>query len=100
VRIARAHRNPKRRQVDCERLTTVTLGERLEEIGKEAFGYCTTLQQIVIPTAVKEIDDSAFKECSNLMNVMFCGEIEEFVFSEAIRVWWNQGVHEKCLSTF
>jgi hypothetical protein len=54
----------------------------------------------VIPPAVKEIDETAFGECSDLTSVQFCDEIEEFVSAESMRHWWNNGVHEKCLSTY
>ncbi len=84
----------------CSGLTTVTLGNGLEEIGEEAFCRCTSLREIIIPPAVKEIHDTAFELCSNLTNIEFCGYIEEFVTSEAMRGWWNQGVHERCLSTY
>jgi len=80
--------------------TTVTLGEGLEEIGAEAFHSCSSLEHIIIPPAVKKIHDTAFERCSNLTNIEFCGYIEEFVTSEAMRGWWNQGVHERCLSTY
>jgi hypothetical protein len=49
---------------------------------------------------VREIDETAFEECSNLTTVQFCDEIEEFVSGESMRHWWNNGVHEKCLSTY
>jgi hypothetical protein len=42
----------------------------------------------------------AFNECSNLTTVRFCDEIEEFVSGESMLVWWNHGVHEKCLITY
>ena len=84
----------------CSALTAVTLGEGLEEIGKRAFRRCTSLQRIVIPHKVKTIDDTAFAKCSNLMNVEFCDEIEEFVSCDAMRGWWNQGVHKRSLSTY
>jgi hypothetical protein len=50
--------------------------------------------------ATKAIDYSAFRGCSNLTNVEFCEEIEEFVSCKVMRDWWNQGVHEKSLSTY
>ena len=84
----------------CTGMRTVTLGDGLEEIGKEAFGKCTSLQYILIPPTVKTIDDTAFKDCSNLTSVKFCEEIEEFVACEAMQHWWNQGVHERSLSTY
>jgi hypothetical protein len=85
---------------NCLSLTTVTLGNGLEEIGEEAFINCTSLVCIIIPPAVKKIHDTAFKNCSNLTNEEFCDEIEEFVSCAAMRGWWNQGVHEKSLSTY
>jgi hypothetical protein len=35
-----------------------------------------------------------------LTTVQFCNEMEEFVSAESMRHWWNNGVHEKCLSTY
>jgi hypothetical protein len=37
------------------RLTTVTLGEGLEEIGKRAFKRCKSLKSIMIPRTVKKL---------------------------------------------
>ena len=45
-------------------LTTVVLGEGLEEIGAGAFCECTSLREIKIPPAVKAIKDRAFIRCS------------------------------------
>jgi hypothetical protein len=84
----------------CWKLTTVTLSNGLEEIKKKAFEDCRLLEHIVIPPAVKAIDDSAFKGCSNLTHVEFCKKIEQFVSCKAMRDWWNQGLHEKTLSTY
>jgi hypothetical protein len=83
----------------CEGLTTVILNDGLEEIGTHAFAH-SALVSIVIPPAVKEIDETAFGECSDLTSVKFCDEIEKFVSAESMRHWWNNGVHEKCLSTY
>jgi hypothetical protein len=80
-------------------LTTAILNDGLEEIGKWAFASCA-LVRIDIPPSVREIDETAFEECSNLTAVQFCDEIEEFVSGESMRHWWNNGVHEKCLSTY
>jgi hypothetical protein len=81
-------------------LTAVTLGEGLEKIGRKAFYKCTSLERIMIPPIVKEIHHKAFKRCFNLRSVEFCNEIEVFVSCEAMRVWWNQGVHVRSLSTY
>jgi hypothetical protein len=85
---------------DCSGLTTVILGDGLEEIEACAFYQCTSLVRIEIPPAVRSIDETAFKYCSNLTTVRFCDEIEEFVSGESMRHWWNNGVHEKCLSSY
>ena len=56
--------------------------------------------EIVIPPAVRDIDDHAFFRCTNLRRVRFCDEIEEFVSSDAMEVWWNQGTHEMSMCTY
>jgi hypothetical protein len=85
---------------NCTGLTRVTLGDGLEEIGEAAFRECTSMVEIIIPPAVRDIHDTAFDECTNLTRVNFCDEIEEFVSSDAMREWWNQGRHEKSLRTY
>jgi len=85
---------------DCWWLTTAILNDGLEKIGYRAFYRCRALEGIVIPPSVREIDETAFLDCSNLLTVRFCDEIEEFVSGESMRHWWNNGVHEKCLSTY
>ncbi len=84
----------------CSGLTTAILNDGLEEIGEGAFLRCRSLVRINIPPSVREIDEMAFEDCSNLTTVQICDEIEEFVSGESMRRWWNNGVHEKCLSTY
>ena len=86
--------------MECTGLTTVILGDGLEEIGDCAFGGCASLERIDIPPTVTVIDETAFERCSELTNVRFCDEIEEFVSGESMRDWWDNGVHEKCLSSY
>ena len=85
--------------MDCSGLMTVILGDGLEEIGEWAFSG-KSLVRIDIPPAIKTIDAKAFKRCSDLTTITFCDKIEEFVSGESMRGWWNNGVHEKCLSTY
>jgi hypothetical protein len=80
-------------------LTTVTLGEEVEEIESGEFSFCESLGRIVIPRAVTTIHDDAFMLSSNLTNVLFCDKIQDFV-SKDMCDWWNHGVHEKSLSTY
>jgi hypothetical protein len=84
----------------CTGLRRVTLGDGLEEIGWGAFRNCTMMEEIAIPPAVRDLHDTAFDKCTNLTRVKFCDEIEEFVSSDAMRNWWNQGRHEKSLRTY
>ncbi len=85
---------------DCTGLTRVTLGSGLEEIGEEAFACCNLIEEIVIPPAIRDIHDSAFESCRNLTRVKFSNKIEDFVTCDAMRDWWNQGVHEKSLRMY
>jgi hypothetical protein len=81
----------------CCNLTNVRLGEGLRYIGEGAFRECTSLQHIEIPESVTLIHDEAFDACINLTNVVFSDEIEEFVRSESMWGWWNNGLHEKSM---
>ncbi len=54
---------------NCLGLTTVTLGDGLEEIGMSAFYKCTSLHEIIIPNAVKTIKEKAFYGCLRLTSV-------------------------------
>ena len=83
----------------CMDLMRVTLGSGPEEIGEGAFGHCV-MEEIVIPPAVRDIHYTAFLGCTNLTRVKFSDEIEDFVACDAMRDWWNQGVHQKSLRTY
>jgi hypothetical protein len=39
------------------------------EIGKKAFSYCSSLENITIPDAVTEIGKDAFKRCNTLKTI-------------------------------
>ena len=65
------------------------LHEGLEYIGTMAFGNCSLLRQIDIPSTVKEIKPNAFI-CvgnSNLSVIKFCDDMEEFVSGLSLRDW-------------
>jgi hypothetical protein len=53
-------------------LTTVLLSEGLEEIGEEAFAYCTSLREILIPPRIRldEIGEAAFAYCASLQEIL------------------------------
>ena len=79
---------------ECSTLTTVTLHDGLEEICEEAFSECTSLERIGIPPTIKAIHNSAFNGCSRLKRFEFHNVIEEFATCDAMRGWWDQGLHE------
>ncbi len=55
----------------------VELNDGLEQIEQMAFGECTLLTSIVIPSTVKVIGGLAFAECSQLRNVELCEGLEQ-----------------------
>jgi hypothetical protein len=50
-------------------ISSVTIGDGVEEIGSHAFTGCTGLQRIVIPDGVTVIGDNAFAGCAALASV-------------------------------
>jgi hypothetical protein len=72
----------------CTQLTTVALGEGLEEIGWGAFNQCTSLREIVIPPRVRVIGGYAFARCTQLATVELGEGLEDI----------GEGAFEKCTS--
>ena len=50
-------------------LTSVTIGNSITSIGKEAFYQCSSLTSIEIPNSVTSIGDWAFYQCSSLTSI-------------------------------
>lgn len=57
----------------CSSLATVYLENGIEEICEEAFGFCISLESIVIPISLKNIGDRAFLDCEELKKVIIYG---------------------------
>ncbi len=53
---------------DCSSITKITLPDTIKEIGLQAFGYCTSLQTIDIPSCTRVLD-SVFTGCTSLQEV-------------------------------
>lgn len=51
---------------NCEKLSTVTLPDKLTSIGNSAFSNCTGLTAIQLPSSLKTIGNSAFYQCKNI----------------------------------
>ncbi len=60
----------------CEKLTSVTIEEGIEQIGDLAF-YRTGLKTVTIPSSVKYIGECAFFICTNLSSVTIAEGVEE-----------------------
>lgn len=58
-------------------MTTVTLGDKIAEIGIGAFANCVNLKAIVIPDGVTIIGDMAFGRCLNLTTIDIPNTVSE-----------------------
>ncbi len=56
--------------IDCEFLTSVTIGDSVIHLGGYAFYYCSSLTDVVIGDGVTEIGKGAFSDCTSLMNLV------------------------------
>lgn len=54
---------------NCSKLTTLNLGQDLEEIGKQAFDGCSNITKLTLPDAITAIGDWAFYQCSSITEV-------------------------------
>lgn len=68
----------------CSSLCEITLSERLEQIGQNAFGACSGLTEVTIPASVRVIGTGAFYGCSSLREVDLPEGLEQ-VGQEAFR---------------
>lgn len=58
---------------DCSELTSVVIGNSVENIGEEAFQGCTSLKNLVIGSGVTTIGAKAFNYCNSLQTVTCLG---------------------------
>jgi hypothetical protein len=69
----------------CSSLSTLTIGNNVQNIPASAFYGCSSLTSVIIPNSVTTIDNSAFQNCSSLTTVNFnatnCTSMETSVFS-------------------
>ena len=78
---------------ECTSLTSVSLGNRTNEIGAHAFNGCNALTNITLPASVEKIGAGAFIKCSNL----------KYIYIEAIQppaVSYNAGINAAIPSSF
>lgn len=54
----------------CKNLKTVIIGNKVSEIGNNAFSDCSKLEKINIPGNIKKIGDEAFYDCDSLTTLI------------------------------
>ena len=60
----------------CCGLTSVTIPDSVEKIGKYAFHNCKNLTSVTIPDSVKEVGSGAFYGCTNLRKISYSAGTE------------------------
>ncbi|HCT91634.1 MAG TPA: hypothetical protein DF613_09705 [Lachnospiraceae bacterium] len=70
---------------ECNGLTSVTLPDTVDTIGKYAFNLCSSLKHVNIPSGVRTIQEGTFINCENLESIT----IPDTVTSIGIDAFWN-----------
>ena len=53
----------------CSKLTTLNIGQDLEEVGTHAFYGCSNITKLTLPNTITTIGDGAFYNCSSITEV-------------------------------
>ena len=61
----------------CSSLENIQLPDSVINIGRKAFQECTSLKTVIIPDNVESIGEQAFAACSSLSSVVFGGSLTE-----------------------
>ena len=68
---------------NCSRLTSITIPNSVNSIGRNAFRGCSNLISVIIPNSVTTIGSSAFSDCHSLTSITIPNSvtiIESYVF--------------------
>lgn len=57
--------------LECNYLTSITIGNSVTSIGKGTFQYCAALTSVSIPSSVTSIGIHAFSQCTSLTSIIF-----------------------------
>lgn len=60
----------------CSKLTTLNLGENMQEVSSDAFNGCKNVTKLTFPNAIKTIGDRAFQDCSSVTEVTVGKELK------------------------
>lgn len=74
---------------DCFKLTDINFGNKLENIGENAFINCTSLERLTFPESLVAITKKAFSRCSNLKDIKFensAANIGEYAFEHCTKL--------------
>ena len=59
----------------CKAVTSFTIPEDIQSLGKNFFSGCNLLEEMVIPASITKLPDGLFYGCSSLKKVVFKGSI-------------------------
>ncbi|MCR5461661.1 MAG: leucine-rich repeat domain-containing protein [bacterium] len=54
---------------ECKNIYRIVLPKNLKVIGYQAFSYCQSLEELIIPESIEEIMAGAFEECISLFQI-------------------------------
>ena len=55
--------------IGCDRLSSISFGNKLEVIGEKAFSYCSSLSSVALPDSLVRLGSSAFEGCRKLCRI-------------------------------
>lgn len=56
--------------INCEGLKTVTLGDKITEVGESTFSGCTNLESVTLGESIKTLGQNAFSGCTSLKSLV------------------------------
>ena len=84
---------------NCDKLTSITFGNGLQEIRRSAFNGCTALRELVLPSSLTSVGSSAFWGCDSLNSIVFptsLTSIESYAFyCEQLKLVYYCGTAEE-----
>ena len=72
----------------CYRMTSITLGDKIESIGKQSFFHCTALASINMPKNLKTIGFEAFYACGPVPTLIIPKGVES-IGDDAFSGWYG-----------
>ena len=74
----------------CTRVTSITIPEKVISIGEYAFKECNLLETVIIGTGITSIDSTAFFKCTSLKDIYIDkNKVADLVPSGSYTIHWN-----------